>query len=96
MNCKSNKETTQKNARKLCKAYAKEKKKIHDNKISLFKKNFPMKGPKNEDIPNLRHEDTLFSYHLKLKNIKLLQALANDKREEKDLRKPKDARRRSL
>ncbi len=26
----------------------------------------------NEDIPNLRHEDTLFSYQLKLKNIPVL------------------------
>lgn len=26
----------------------------------------------NEDIPNLRHEDTLFSYELKLKNIPVL------------------------
>lgn len=25
----------------------------------------------NENIPNLRHEDTLFSYHLKLKDIKV-------------------------
>ena len=25
----------------------------------------------DENIPNLRHEDTLFSYHLKLKNIKV-------------------------
>ncbi|WP_055443070.1 glycosyltransferase family 2 protein [Lacinutrix himadriensis] len=25
----------------------------------------------DEDIPNLRHEDTLFSYHLKLKQIKI-------------------------
>lgn len=37
----------------------------------LIKKSVFSKVSFNEDIPNLRHEDTLFSYNLKVENIKV-------------------------